>query len=52
MSSFLDGFKDAVDCYDEAECFTLLCSFCPSLRRVGSEFSELAINDSGDNKKL
>jgi FlaA1/EpsC-like NDP-sugar epimerase len=52
MSDFLDGFKDAVDCYDEAECFTLLCSFCPSLRRVGSEFSELAINDSGDNKKL
>ena len=52
MSDFFDGFKDAVDSYDEAQCFTLLSSFCPSLRKASSEVSEFAINDSGGDKKL
>jgi FlaA1/EpsC-like NDP-sugar epimerase len=50
MSGFLDGFKDAVDCYDEDECFTLLSSFCPSLRETSSELSGFATEDSLGNK--
>jgi FlaA1/EpsC-like NDP-sugar epimerase len=50
MSGFLDGFKDAVDCYDEDECFALLSSFCPSLRETSSGLSDFATEDSRDNK--
>jgi FlaA1/EpsC-like NDP-sugar epimerase len=50
MSGLLGGFKDAVDCYDEDECFALLSSFCPSLRKTSSELSGFATEDSRDNK--
>jgi FlaA1/EpsC-like NDP-sugar epimerase len=33
-NDFFDGFKDAVDCYDEEQCFNLLSSFCPSIRKI------------------
>jgi len=52
MSGFLGDFKDAVDCYDEEECFMLLSSFCPSLRKATSEPSSFATKGSRDNKKL
>ena len=52
MAGFLGDLKDAVDCYDEKECFMLLSSFCPSLRKTTSEPSSFATNSSRENKKL
>jgi len=34
INDFFDGFKGAVDCYDEKQCFNLLSAFCPSIRKI------------------